>query len=190
RAARTRPPRRPRRTSAPPGPRPPARAPRGGPGVRTGGPPPAGLPAPPRPPPVAGAAPAVALGDEQPGTAEVGGQRVPEGSVVRLIAFGPGQHRGPRALVVEQVADRGPEVLFRLLIAQVRQPPRGRCRRRRGGRGGPAGVGGGHRGRSFQGTRVSVRGSAGRPSTRSAMMFRRISEVPPSMEFPRARRYR
>ena len=47
-----------------------------------------------------------------------------------------------------------------------------------------------HRGRSFQGTRVSVRGSAGRPSTRSAMMFRRISEVPPSMEFPRARRYR
>ena len=47
----------------------------------------------------------------------------------------------------------------------------------------------GHRGRSFQGT-VSVRVSAGRPSTRSAMMLRRISEVPPSMEFPRARRYR
>src|SRR5262249_11963329 len=123
--------------------------------------------------------PAVALGYEQPRTAEFGGERAPGGSVVRLIGLGPGQHRRPRAPVVEQVADRGPEIVLRLLVAEVRDAPRG-----------PAGVGGCHRGRSFQGTRVSVRGSAGRPSTRSAMMFRRISEVPPSIEFPRARRYR
>ena len=48
----------------------------------------------------------------------------------------------------------------------------------------------GHRGRSFQATSLSVRGSDGIPRTRSAMMLRRISDVPPSIELPFARRYR
>ena len=46
----------------------------------------------------------------------------------------------------------------------------------------------GHFGRSFQATSLSMRGSDGSPSTRSAMMLRRISEVPPSIELPFARR--
>jgi hypothetical protein len=35
---------------------------------------------------------------------------------------------------------------------------------------------------------LSARGSTGNPSTRSAMMLRRISDVPPSIELPFARR--
>ena len=133
---------------------------------------------------VAGAGPAVALRDQQAGAAQVGGQGVPERDVVGLAGVYPGQHGRPGAPVFEQVADDGPELLLGLAVAQIGH-----------GAGGPGALGaavlrGGHRGRSFQGTRVSVRGSAGSPSTRSAMMFRRISEVPPSMEFPRARRYR
>ena len=46
-----------------------------------------------------------------------------------------------------------------------------------------------HRGRSFHGP-VSTLASLGSPSTRSAMMLRKISEVPPSIELPRARRNR
>ena len=52
---------------------------------------------------------------------------------------------------------------------------------RRPGRAGPAGAG-------LQGRSLSVRGSPGRPSTRSPMMLRWISLVPPSMELARARR--
>jgi hypothetical protein len=52
-------------------------------------------------------------------------------------------------------------------------------------------LGDGHqRGRSFHAAVVSVRGSAGRRRTRSAMMLRKISEVPPSMELPFERRKR
>ena len=45
-----------------------------------------------------------------------------------------------------------------------------------------------HRARSFQATSLSVRGSAGRPRTRSATMFSRTSLVPPSMLLPLERR--
>ena len=51
-----------------------------------------------------------------------------------------------------------------------------------------AGPGHQERGTSFQGRSLSVRGSPGRPSTRSPRMLRWISEVPPSMELARARR--
>ena len=61
-------------------------------------------------------------------------------------------------------------------------------RRRRAARLAGRGCGRGHRGRSFQATSLSTRGSVGRPRTRSATMLRRISEVPPSMELPLARR--
>ncbi len=44
------------------------------------------------------------------------------------------------------------------------------------------------RGTSFQGTSRSTRGSPGRPRTRSPTMLRITSEVPPSIEFARARR--
>ena len=45
-----------------------------------------------------------------------------------------------------------------------------------------------HRARSFQATSLSTRCSPGRPRIRSEIVLRRISEVPPSMELPRARR--
>ncbi|CAM5645279.1 hypothetical protein SVIOM74S_08062 [Streptomyces violarus] len=45
-----------------------------------------------------------------------------------------------------------------------------------------------HRARSFQATSLSVRGSEGRPRTRSATMFSRTSLVPPSMLLPLERR--
>ena len=127
---------------------------------------------------------------------------MPERDVVGLARVHPGQHRRKRAPVGEQVADHGPQLLLGVAVAQVRHgTAAGRlwCCRRRGrgpvtkerGLRPPGGSGGslprasnGHRGRSFQGTRVSARGSAGSPSTRSAMMLRRISEVPPSMELP------
>ena len=44
------------------------------------------------------------------------------------------------------------------------------------------------RGTSLQGSSLSMRGSPGRPRTRSPRMLRMISEVPPSMELARERR--
>ena len=120
----------------------------------------------------------MAFADQQAGAAQVTGQRVPQRQVVGLARVDPGQHRRPRAPVGEQVADHGPQLHLGVAVTQVGHGIPGP--------GAPAGNG--HRGRTFQGTLVSVRGSAGSPSTRSAMMPRRISEVPPSMEFPRDRR--
>jgi len=47
-----------------------------------------------------------------------------------------------------------------------------------------------HLGRSFHGLSLSSRISGGSPSTRSATMLRRISDVPPSIEFAFDRRKR
>ena len=94
--------------------------------------------------------------------------------------------RGGVEPVAQQLPERRAQVLLDLGVQQVGVGEGvggdGRIERVR-----EVGMGG-HRGRSFHGTVVSVRGSAGRPSTRSAMTFRRISDVPPSMELPLARR--
>ena len=151
--------------------------------VRNGGNGPAGFLGDDRRLPVTGARPAVLLGDEQPGAAQVGGQRrATAARSLGLLGLGPGEHRRPRAAVGEQVADHGPQLLLGVASSAgpAWSPAAGRARAH--------GWAWRHRGRSFQGTLVSVRGSAGRPSTRSAMMLRRISEVPPSIELPRARR--
>ena len=131
--------------------------------------------------PEAGPGPAVGLRDEQPGAADLGRQHPPQRGVVGLAGLGPGQHVGPVGPLGQQRPDRVPQVLLVRAVQQVRDDP---CRLSRGGRL----SGGAHRGRSFHGILVSVRGSVGRPRTRSAMMFRRISEVPPSIELPRERR--
>ncbi len=109
-------------------------------------------------------------------------------AVVRRVRVQRADLRGRVEAVPQQVAHRGPQVLLDLAVEQVGVPERiggdsrvERLREVRVGR---------HRGRSFHGTVVSVRGSAGRPSTRSAITFRRISDVPPSIELPFARRYR
>ena len=101
---------------------------------------------------------------------EHGGQAAPGVRVVRLLALHPAQHRRPVRPVGQLPADGLPQVLLVLAVQQ------GGVR--------------GHRGRSFQGTSLSTRISPGRPSTRSATMFFKISDVPPSMEFARERRKR
>src|SRR5690606_1567448 len=103
------------------------------------------------------------------GRAQIAGEGAPQVHVVRLVAFHPRQERLGGAPVAEQVTHARAQVGLDVRVEQVR---------------------GGHRGRSFQATAVSVRGSAGRPSTRSAMMLRSTSDVPPSMELPLLRRYR
>ncbi len=104
--------------------------------------------------------------DGEAGESHLAGELPPQLRIVRFRGLDPGQHRGRRAARAQQVAHRGAQLLLHLRVAQVH----------------------GHRGRSFHGTSLSARGSTGSPSTRSAMMLRRISEVPPSIELPFARR--
>ena len=126
------------------------------------------------------------LGHQQSGAADLGGERAPQPGVVGLVRLGPGQHGRPVSLVLR--APTGPR-------RAARSPPRCRsgragappCTRRRGRRSRRSLT---HRGRSFHGTFLSTRISGGSPSTRSAMMLRRISDVPPSIELPLDRRYR
>jgi hypothetical protein len=108
------------------------------------------------------------LGHQQPGQAHLVGERLPQGEVVRRVRLGAGDHPRRIAVIREQIADRGAERLFLLRVEQIG------LRR--------------HRARSFHATSLSVRGSAGRPRTRSATMFSRTSLVPPSMLLPLARR--
>ena len=105
------------------------------------------------------------LGDQQPGEAHAVGEGLPQGRVVRGVRLGAGEHGRRVAVVGEQVPDGGAERLFLLRVQKIA-----------------------HRARSFQATSLSVRGSAGRPRTRSATMFSRTSLVPPSMLLPLERR--
>src|SRR5579859_2689940 len=99
---------------------------------------------------------------------------MPGREVVGFAALDPGEHRGRRTPYGEKISHRGTKVVLGFPIQQIGRLARGGWLR--------------HRGRSFHGTSLSTRISGGSPSTRSAMMLRRISEVPPSMELPRARR--
>src|SRR5690606_41883326 len=117
--------------------------------------------------PVRGALAVGFLGDEQSGQAHVLGERLPQREVVRGGRLGPGNHARRVAVVGERVPDGGAQRLFLRRVQQVA-----------------------HRARSFHATSLSVRGSGGRPRTRSATMFSRTSLVPPSMLLPLARRYR
>ena len=110
---------------------------------------------------------AARLGHEQPGQAELGGERLPESVDERAVAVVHRGHRGRVAASAQQVANAGAEVVLDVGVEQVHVA---------------------HRGISFHGTSLSTRCSPGSPSTRSATMLRRISEVPPSMELPFARR--
>ncbi len=111
------------------------------------------------------------LRDQQAGDTELVGQRAPQvGDESTVTVVHGGDARGGAA-AGEQVTHA---VAQGVLDVGVQQGD----------------VGGAHRGRSFQGRSLSVRGSGGSPSTRSAMMLWRISDVPPSIELPLARRYR
>ena len=79
----------------------------------------------------------------------------------RLTPARPG--RAGRRAVFEAIAPRGPAIASTTPAGQLR-------------------------GTSYQGSSLSVRGSPGRPSTRSPMMLRWISDVPPSIELARDRR--
>src|ERR1035438_1264449 len=106
---------------------------------------------------------------QQARAAEVRGHALPQTVVVGLAGLGAGQRLVQATPVGEQRAQAVSQGPFGIRRKEVRQSLA-------------------HRGRSFQGTSLSTRGSLGRPSTRSAMMLRRVSEVPPSIELPRARR--
>ncbi len=112
-----------------------------------------------------GALAALRLGDQQAGEAHAVRECLPGREVVRGVGLGAGDDAGRVAVVGEQVPYGGPQRLFLLRVQQV-----------------------GHRARSFHATSLSVRGSAGRPRTRSATMFSRTSLVPPSMLLPLERR--
>src|SRR5690606_17599948 len=114
-----------------------------------------------------GARAAEVLGHGQPGTPELARDGPPQLRVVGLVLLGPGEDGRPGRLVVEHLADARAQVVLDLAVQQVA-----------------------HLGRSFHATSLSTRISPGRPSTRSAMRLRRISEMPPSMDVPLARRYR
>ena len=115
-----------------------------------------------------GAGAAALLGHQQPGQAQVGGQGLPQPG--RRASGRRRTRRSPRR-------DRSGRRAGRARWRAGR--PRRRCR---------AGRVSLIAASSFHGTSLSTRGSAGRPRTRSATMLRRISEVPPSMELPLARR--
>src|SRR5260370_16579400 len=106
---------------------------------------------------------------EQPGAAEFGSERAPEAGVIRLASLGSHEHRLPPAAVLEQRPHRRAQVVLLLAVQQTRQVPRTVQR---------------HRGRSFHGTSLSIRISAGRPSTRSAMMLPSPPHVPPPTHLP------
>ncbi len=108
------------------------------------------------------------------GAPDLAGEQGPQLTVRGLGGFGPRQHRVPRTAFLQQSTHARPQVLLDLGVQQVTGT---RCRI-------------GHRGRSFHAVSLSTLGSAGSPSTRSAMMLRMISEVPPSIELPFARRNR
>lgn len=114
---------------------------------------------------VRGALAAELLGDEQPGRAHLRGERGPQLRVVRRAGLRSGQQGRRVAAVYEQGPDGGAQVVLGLRVEQI-----------------------GHRARSFQAASLSVRGSEGSPSTRSATMFSSTSLVPPSMELPLERR--
>ena len=132
------------------------------------------------------AGPAAGFRDEQAGAAEVRRQGLPQAGVIGFGGLRPGDDGGRGGPVRQQCPDGRPQLVLRVAVQQAGQP------------GLRSGLGArrclcllsclGHRGRSFHGTSLSSRVSCGSPRTRSAMMLRRISEVPPSMEFPRARR--
>ncbi|CAM5681118.1 hypothetical protein STENM327S_04781 [Streptomyces tendae] len=119
---------------------------------------------------VGGTLPAQFLRDQQAREAHRVGEGLPQRHVVRGGRLGAGDDARRVAVVGEQVPDGGPQRLFLL-----RQEQSGflLCA---------------HRARSFHATSLSVRGSAGRPRTRSATMFSRTSLVPPSMLLPLERR--
>ena len=79
-------------------------------------------------------------------------------AVVRRAVLGAHEHGRRVAAVGEQGAYGGAQVVLGLGVQQVS-----------------------HRARSFQATSLSLRGSEGSPSTRSATMFSSTSLVPPSM---------
>ena len=123
-----------------------------------------------------GARAAALLGHRQAGHADLLREPLPEVGVDRVLGVGAGEDGVPGRLLVDERADARPQVVLDVGVEEV------------AGGGRTSGKGGAHRGRSFHGTSLSARASAGRPSTRSAMTLRRISDVPPSMELARKRR--
>lgn len=117
---------------------------------------------------MAGTLTAQRLGHQQAREAHAVGERLPGREVVRRVRLRTRDDPGRVAVVGEQVADGGAQRLFLLGVEEI-----GLCA---------------HRARSFQATSLSVRGSDGRPRTRSATMFSRTSLVPPSMLLPLERR--
>lgn len=110
---------------------------------------------------------AAVFGHQQAGEAEVDGQGLPQPAHEGPVAVVDRGHRGRVAVVGKQITHGGAQLVLDVGVEQIELA---------------------HRGSSFQGISLSPRGSAGRPRIRSAMMLRRISEVPPSMELPLARR--
>lgn len=107
------------------------------------------------------------LGHQQPGQPNLGRQCLPQSidnRPVRVVQPGDGGRITPGA---EQIPHAGAQIVLDFGVKQIEFT---------------------HLAISFHGTSLSTRGSAGRPSTRSATMLRRISEVPPSMELPLARK--
>lgn len=117
-------------------------------------------------------APAERLGNQQAGHAQFSGQRPPHARELLGLGVIHAGHRFGRATLGEELTDPGPQRLFGVRVQQVTG------RRAKGA----------HRGRSFHAASLSTRCSPGRPRIRSEMVLRRISDVPPSIELPRARR--
>ncbi len=118
------------------------------------------------------------FGHQQPRGTDLRGERAPQSGVVGDVRLQSGEHGGRIAAVGEQRPYGGAQRVLVLGVQQIGVGCRG------AGQGCPVV----HRGRSFHATSLSVRGSGGSPSTRSATMLSSTSEVPPSMEFPLARR--
>src|SRR5206468_9388959 len=97
--------------------------------------------------------------------ADVDRQRTPQRRVVLLGPLGALDSCGHGCLFGEQAAHARPQFVLDVAIEEVR-----------------------HFGRYFHATSLSTRISPGNPSTRSAMMLRRISDVPPPRALPFERR--
>src|SRR5262249_7408650 len=133
------------------------------------------------------------LRDQQSGAADVGGERPPKAGVVGLRRLGPREHCRCLRFFLEHRPDRRAELGLLLGVSHVRQSrARSPSRPLRGGSRAWSCLLSllGHRGRSFHGLSLSSRISGGNPSTRSATMLRRISDVPPSIELPLERKNR
>jgi len=105
------------------------------------------------------------LGDQQAGHPQFGRQRMPDTGKVLRRSIVDACYRFRWAPVGEQAAHAVPQCFFGVGVQQIA-----------------------HLSKSLNAMSLSTRCSGGRPRMRSAMVLRRISEVPPSIELPFARR--